>query len=73
MSYVVSEVAYSAIMWHIAVMRKEKPKTSAHGVRLRDDVWPLLRQVMRHHGRAWMEAFIVREHKKIQKLNQVDE
>ena len=46
-------------------MKTPKPKTSSHGVRLRDDVWPLLRQVMRYHGRAWLERFIEREHRKL--------
>ena len=70
--YVCKNIAFLSVCGTIGSMRKEKPKTSAHGVRLRDEVWPLLRQVMRHHGRAWMESFIIREHKKIEKLQQVD-
>ena len=70
--YVCKNIEFLSACGTIGSMRKEKPKTSAHGVRLRDEVWPLLRQVMRHHGRAWMESFIIREHKKIEKLQQVD-
>jgi len=46
-------------------MRKEIPKTAAHGVRLRVVVWPKLRAVMRHKGRDWLERLVEREFKKI--------
>ena len=46
-------------------MKQPKPKTFAHGVRLREEVWPKLREVMREKGRPWFESWIEKEHKKL--------
>lgn len=48
----------------VSGMKKPIPPTAAHGVRLRKEVWPKLRAVMRIRGRAWLEGVIEREFKR---------
>ena len=48
-------------------MKTPKPPTSSKTVRLPDPSWPKLRELMQHHGRAWLVKLIDREHAKIQR------
>lgn len=41
------------------------PPTKVEGIRLRPEMWPKFRDVLRSRGRAWLEKIIEREHLKL--------
>jgi len=46
-------------------MNKTEP-TKSEGLRLTIPHWVKLRALIQHHGRAWLQKLIDREHKKIE-------